>query len=459
MSSIFIFRRDFRNYDNTGLLKCIKETPKNDKIYPIFIFTPEQIKKNEFKSDNAVQFMIESLKELNIDVPLNLFYGHYMDVLKELIKSHSEIKAVYTNTDYTPYAIKRDEEIGMFLKKSNIKFEASHDITLYEPKTVLNLSGGIYQKFTPFYNKCLEIEVPKPKKYPPNLKFSKFKKNKFSIHFSDTDGYFKFNPELNVNGGRKLGKGILRKIKNFKNYDNTRNILAIETTHLSAYLKFGCLSIRETFHHLVKNLGNNDPLVRQLIWREFYYHLGYGFTEKFGYSLKDMYDNIKWQKNKKHLEAWKKGQTGYPIIDACMNEINNSGYMHNRGRLLVASFLIKNLGIDWREGEKYFAQSLVDYDVLVNNGNWQWVSGSGADSQQYIRVFNPELQSKRYDLDAEYIKFWLPQLKNIPSKELHEWSKYHKKYDMKKINYFEPIIDYKNSKKKVMDLYKKALHP
>tara|TARA_B100001093_G_scaffold143035_1_gene135496 strand:+ start:506 stop:1885 length:1380 start_codon:yes stop_codon:yes gene_type:complete len=458
MSSIFIFRRDFRNYDNIGFLKCIKETSKNYKIYPIFIFTPEQIKKNEFKSDNAVQFMVESLQELNKKVKLNLYYGHYLDVLKELIKTHSEIKAVYTNTDYTPYAIKRDQEIGKILKKLNIKFKPCHDITFFEPKTILNLSGGIYQKFTPFYHKCLDIDIPKPKKHLKDINIGKLKKNKYSIDFSITKEYYKFNSELNVNGGRKLGKAILKKIKDFKDYDNTKNILAIETTHLSAYLKFGCLSIRETFHQLVKHLGKNDPLIRQLIWREFYYHLGHGFIEKFGYSLKEIYDNIKWKKNPQHLEAWKKGETGFPIIDACMTEINRSGYMHNRGRLLVASFLIKNLGIDWREGEKYFAQSLVDYDVLVNNGNWQWVSGSGADSQQYIRVFNPELQSKRYDSEGEYIKYWLPQLKEIPSKELHEWSKYHKKYDIKKINYYQPIIDYKSSKEKVMRMYKKALH-
>ena len=251
---------------------------------------------------------------------------------------------------------------------------------------------------------------------------------------------------------------VLKTLEKFKDYDTSRNDMSKITTHLSAYIKFGCLSIREVFLKLKKLFGLNDPLIRQLIWREFYYHLGFGFPDRFGKALKPKYDNIKWKKNTKHLNAWKKGETGFPIVDACMKQINETGYMHNRGRLIVASFLVKNLGIDWREGEKYFAQSLVDYDELINNGNWQWVSGSGADSQQYIRVFNPSLQAEKFDKEAKYIKKWLPNLSQIPNKELFYWQDYYNNYKLKDINYVKPIIDYKESKKTVMEIYKKGLY-
>ena len=455
-NSIFIFRRDFRFYDNIGLIECLK---KSDKVIPIFIFTPEQIKKNVFKSDNAVQFMIESLLELKKELPsLSFFYGNYLDVLKEIV-SNEKIESIYTNTDYTPYAIKRDSDIHKFCESKDIKFFSLHDLLIFEPGTVLNGENKYYQKFTPFYNLCLTKTVHKPRKINKELK-NQMKKitNKYSVNNDDINKYYVHNDNLNVNGGRKNGLKILKSIKKHSDYNNTHNNLYIETTHLSAYIKFGCLSIREVFYKLVSVFNSKNPIVRQLIWREFYYHLGYGFTKRFGYSLKEHYDNIKWIKNKKHLELWKKGQTGFPIVDACMNQINTTGYMHNRGRLIVASFLIKNLGIDWREGEKYFAQSLVDYDVLVNNGNWQWVSGSGADSQQYIRVFNPSLQSEKYDSDCQYIKKWLPQLKDIPNRELHYWNQHYENYDLKEINYYKPIVDYKESKAKVMKIYKKGLH-
>ena len=173
--------------------------------------------------------------------------------------------------------------------------------------------------------------------------------------------------------------------------------------------------------------------------------------------MKDNYDNIKWDNNRTLFNKWKEGRTGYPVIDACMTQINKTGYMHNRGRLLVSSFLIKNLGIDWRWGEKYFAQSLVDYDVLVNNGNWQWTSGSGADSQPYFRVFNPWIQSDRYDKNCEYIKYWLPNLKNVENKHLHQWEKFHSEYNLKDIDYVKPIVDYKESKANSLKMYKKYL--
>ena len=455
--SIFIFRRDFRIKDNTAWNEMLKE--ENNSIYPIFIFTPEQIgKANKYKSDNAVQFMIESLLELSKEIKMTFCYGEIDDVLNNIIKNN-KIEAIYTNTDYTPYSVKREAIIDKICKQHEIKFNHYHDITLYEPNTIRTSSNQIYQKFTPFYRYCLEEKVREPTTKNTNNSDNTISKpkTKYAIDKSKLSKFYEENENIHIHGGRDNALKILHKINNYKDYEDTRNVMHLDTTNLSAYLKFGCISIREAYHYFVDKLGKKHPLVRQLIWREFYYHLGHGFIERFGKSLKIKYDKIKWGNNVSWFKKWKEGKTGYPIIDACMMQLNTTGYMHNRGRLIVSSFLIKNLMIDWRYGEKYFARKLVDYDVLVNQGNWQWTSGSGADSQPYFRVFNPSLQSERYDKDAIYIKKWLPQLKDIEPKHLHNWEKYYQEYNLKEIKYWEPMVNYTESKKKGISMYKKFL--
>jgi deoxyribodipyrimidine photo-lyase len=462
--SLFIFRRDFRLYDNTALYRCLKESKK---VYPIFIFTPEQVSdKNDFKSSNAIQFMIESLIDLSRhqELPnLTLLYGDYISIIKKIVSNNSKITSIYTNTDYTPYAIERDYKISKLCESLNLDFYCYHDITLIAPGNITNQSGTIYQKFTPFYNTGLNIKIDKVYSKPSKRQLLKTERlsrhqelNKYIINFQEAQKFYNENSKIHVHGGRNLATKILNSISKFKNYEDTHSMLPLETTHLSAYLKFGCLSIREAYFKLVEKFNKKDPIVRQLFWRDFYYHLGYHFVKRFGKSLKPNYDKIKWSLSKSKFESWKKGETGFPIVDACMKQINTTGYMHNRGRLIVASFLVKNLGIDWRFGEKYFAQSLVDYDVLVNNGNWQWVSGSGADSQPYFRIFNPALQSEKFDPECQYIKKWLPNLSEIPKKHLHHWSDNYSNYDLKQTKYFKPIINYKESKEKVLDMYKKA---
>ncbi len=451
--SIFIFRRDFRIKDNTAWNKMLET---NSIIYPIFIFTPEQIDNNKYKSDNSVQFMIQSLLELKKNVKKITFcYGDIENVLNDIIK-HNKIDSIYTNTDYTPYSIEREKRIEKLCKQNNIIFNYYHDITLFEPKTILTSSGLIYQKFTPFYRACMHEKVREPYTIKKHITVRKVK-TKYSIDSSKMHSFYKNNDDIHVIGGRNNGLIILKNISDFKTYEKTRNTLNIETTNLSAYLKFGCISIREVYNIFKNKFGKNHPLIRQLIWRDFYYHLGNGFLDRFGKSLKPHYDNIDWENNKSKFNKWKNGMTGYPIIDACMTQLNETGYMHNRGRLIVASFLIKNLMVDWRYGEKYFAQKLVDYDVLVNQGNWQWTSGSGADSMPYFRVFNPALQSEKYDKNADYIKKWVPQLKDIEPKHLHYWEDYYKEYNLKEINYFEPIVSYSDSKNKAINMYKKGL--
>jgi deoxyribodipyrimidine photo-lyase len=447
--SIFIFRRDFRIKDNTAWNNAINNSTT---IYPIFIFTPEQIKNNKYKSNNSVQFMIEGLLELAKDIKLTFCYGDIGDVLNDLIK-HNKIDSIYTNTDYTPYSVKREKIVQNIAKKNNIEFHYSHDITLFEPTTIKNGSGQFYQKFTPFYRACMKETVNEP--ITKNKNIDKYAKTKYEIDTHKMKSFYIHNDLIHVHGGRDNALKILKQISDYDHYENTRNILSMETTNLSAYLKFGCVSIREAYEVFKNKLGKKSPLVRQLIWREFYYHLGYGFIDRFGKSLKIKYDKIKWGNNKSLFNKWTKGQTGFPIVDACMTQLNTTGYMHNRGRLIVSSFLVKNLMIDWRYGEKYFAQKLVDYDVLVNQGNWQWTSGSGADSQPYFRVFSPILQSKNYDKDCLYIKKWLPELKDIDPKHLHDWETYYTEH--KDIKYYKPIISYSDSKKKALAMYKKYL--
>lgn len=458
--SIFIFRRDLRLNDNLGLINLINN---EENIIPIFIFTPKQVSKNSFKSYNCIEFMIQSLKDLDVSLKkynskLNLYYGEDIDVILEINKS-KKINKVYTNTDYTPFAVKRDEILKNKLKENDIDLNYFHDICLFEPGTVKNKTDGIYQKFTPFYKSLINKKVPSPTK----ISYNKLKKkgididnNKYLIDWDEANKFFKSsNTNLNTIGGRKNAKSILKKIKQWSNYDNEHDDLNFQTTFLSAYLKFGCISIRETYHTLKDTFGKNDPILRQLFWREFYYHLGYSFPHVIGASLKEDYDKIKWSDDNRTFKAWTKGETGFPVVDACMKQLNTTGYMHNRGRLIVASFLVKNLLHDWRKGEKYFATKLVDYDPLVNNGNWQWVAGTGADSQPYFRIFNPWTQGKKFDKDCKYIKKWIPELKNIPNKEIHEWDANHHKY---KDVYIGPIIDYKSSRTKTLNAYKKALN-
>ena len=453
MNSIFIFRRDFRVTDNVGFNKCYKNS-KN--VYPIFIFTPEQIKKNSFKSNNAVQFMIESLLDLDKKINLTFYYGDYENVIKSIIKT-KKINAIFTNTDYTKYAIQRDNNILKICKKYKIKFNKYHDICLLPPGSVLNKTNTYYQKFTPYYNEHLKKDVDSPKKMNINKSKIKSISTKYKILNSKLKTFYKENNNITVRGGRDNVLKIVSKIGNFKTYDKTRDTLSQETTRLSAYLKFGCISIREIYSIFKKKFGVKHALIRQLIWRDFYYHLGYGYIDRFGKSLKPQYDNIKWDNNPTLFKKWCDGETGFPIVDACMKELNTSGYMHNRGRLIVSSFLIKNLQINWEKGEKYFAQNLVDYDVLVNNGNWQWASGSGADSQPYFRIFSPISQSTKHDKECKYIKKWLPNLKNIENRHLHDWEKYNHLHNLKKINYVKPIIDYSKSRDITISMYKKAL--
>jgi len=450
--SVFIFRRDLRSVDNLGLIYACKNSKE---VLPIFIFTPEQIEKNSFKSDNAVQFMIESLEELNksLDNKLRLYFGKQEDIIAKLFKKDKNIDAVVFNMDYTPYSIKRDKKIAQVCKKNKKKCMSAHDYLLHKIGSLLKEDETPYRVYTPFFRAAFKKPVNSPKNYKCK-NIGKAPSITKSIDFQDTKKFYKENKNILVKGGRTHALKILNSIKDFKEYNKNRNDLTYETTQLSAYIKFGNVSIREVFYKIKLKLPNSNQLFNQLYWREFYYYIAYYFPV-FGKSMKPKYDKIKWSNNNNIFKKWCEGKTGYPIVDAGMREMNETGYMHNRSRLITSNFLVKLCLISWEKGEKYFAQKLTDYDPSVNNGNWQWTSGSGADSQPYFRIMNPWSQSEKFDKNAEYIKKWVPELKDVEPKHLHNWEKFHINYD---INYPSPIIDYKSSRKKTLDTYKKYLN-
>ena len=459
-NGLFIFRRDYRITDNIGL-SMLNSKCKN--VYTMFVFTPEQVgKNNSFKSHNAIQFMIESLDHLAEEIKnagghLHCFYGDNVKIVDLCIKTW-DIQCVCFNSDFTPYALDRDREIANLCKKRDVVCETAQDYYLYEPGTVFNVSGNPYQKFTPYYNTVLHKKVELP------IKLRKMHLQRGSIHsisnntISLEDAMRKFtviNPDIMVTGGRSNGLNMLSNaVKNQKHYDKTHNELHKSTSLLSAYIKFGCISIREVYHAFYRN----KELIRQLIWRDFYMNILYNYPYVLEKPMKLNYAKIKWHSNQRLFNAWTTGNTGFPVVDAGMRQMNETGYMHNRARLITSSFLIKTLLIDWRHGEKYFATKLVDYDPASNNGNWQWNASTGADSQPYFRIFNPWLQSKEYDPDAEYIKRWIPELREVSAKDIHSWYKSFEKYKNlgagTGIKYNKPIVDYDQQKVAALQLYK-----
>jgi deoxyribodipyrimidine photo-lyase len=456
MNGLFIFHRDFRIIDNNTLNQLNKLC---NNIYTCFIFTPMQVtNKNKFKSDNAIQFMIESLENLKNEIEskggkLIILYGDSKSEINNLINK-LDINYLATNKDYSPFAKEREKDYLKLCEQHEIEYLSLNDYYLYEPGNIIvESTGKAYTKYTPFYNKVSKISYQKPEKYK-KINFSKINyNNEYSLDKAKIQ-LIESNKDLLVKGGRDYALKIISNIDKYKNYSKDRDSLTYNTTQLSAYIKFGCISIREAAEKIKKN----NALFRQLIWREFYAHILNDYPYVLKGPLKEQYKSISWSKSVKKFDAWKKGKTGFPIVDAAMIEMNTTGYMHNRGRLIVASFLIKTLLIDWREGEKYFATKLTDYDPASNNGNWQWVASTGADSQPYFRIFNPWSQSQEHDPECEYIKKWIPELKSVPNNKIHKWFEYYEEFlKDKKIIYYKPIVDYKLQREKAIEMYKKGL--
>lgn len=434
--SLFIFRRDLRLYDNTASLAALENS---EHVIPCFIFDPEQVTdKNHYKSNNALQFMLESLADLQEQLKKHsghfyLFYGKPHEIIEQIFET-KKIDAVFVNRDYTPYSIQRDALIQKTCRKLKIDFNQYHDLLLHAPDGVLTKAGKPYTIFTPFYRASLKIPVPEPR----SDNHKNYYTHKILQEKDPREILSEFNKNIFVHGGRENGLKILKHIENFKDYENTRDIPELRTTGLSAHNKFGTISIREEFHTMVKHLSKTHMLVRQLYWRDFYTQIAAHFPRVFGHSYQEKYEKLQWQTDNTAFKKWCTGTTGFPIVDAGMRQLNTTGWMHNRVRMIVASFLTKDLHIDWRLGEKYFAQKLVDYDPAVNNGSWQWAASTGCDPQPYFRIFNPWLQQKKFDPQCAYIKRWVPELAEYSPKIIHALAS--QKIDIPQ--YPKPMVDH-----------------
>ncbi len=422
--SLFIFRRDLRLNDNLSLNIALRQS---EFVIPCFIFDDRQIgPKNSYKSPRALLFMLNCLDELNISLKnlsqstLFFFHGEPSEIVERLIQQ-KHIDAVFCNRDYTPFSLKRDEYIEKVCAHYSVPFISTNDCLLNNPEKILTNNGTPYTIFTPFYKKAIKSPVAEPEP----LAGTHFYKGTIAGALENPLEFFKkiapqFIPSPNLQIGRENALSLLKNLNSFSSYHDTRDIPSIQTTHLSHHNKFGTVSIREVYHTVKNSLDLNHGLIRNLYWRDFFYQVAYNSPFVFGEAYKKKFDHLVWQQEGPAFSAWCKGETGFPLIDAGMRELIETGFMHNRVRMLVASFLTKDLRIDWRLGEQFFAQQLIDYDPAVNNGNWQWAASTGCDAQPYFRIFNPWIQQKKFDPDGSYIYRWIPELRTLKPKQLHQ---------------------------------------
>jgi deoxyribodipyrimidine photo-lyase len=426
-ATIFWFRRDLRLYDNVGLFHALS---KSINVYPIFIFDKD-ITKNLKKDDYRLNFIKEQIKLMNeelkkYDCSINIFYGKPLDVFKNII-SKTKIERIVFNKDYEPYAVKRDNTVKELMTKNNIEFLNYKDHVIFEENEVVKDNGDPYVVYTPYSRKWInkfndqEIITYHSDKYLYNLKNINKALKIDEIPFSSN----LIPLELNFN------EGII------KDYERDRNFPAINaTSKLGVHLRFGTKSVRELV--LKSNSYENKTFLKELIWREFFIQILWHFPQTVDKCFKEKYENVGWINDNENFIKWCEGNTGYPIVDAGMRELNSTGFMHNRVRMITASFLCKHLLIDWRKGEKYFASKLFDYEQASNVGNWQWVAGCGVDAAPYFRIFNPTEQLKKFDKEKNYVKKWVPE------------------FDSE--SYVDPIIDHKYARERCLNTYKIGLN-
>ncbi|GAK77518.1 deoxyribodipyrimidine photolyase [Nonlabens ulvanivorans] len=434
--NIFWFRRDLRLDDNVGFLEALKsELP----VLPIFIFDKEIL--DHLPEDDArVTFIYEELQRMrsnlqeNHDSSLAMFYGKPLSIWQEIIDNY-EVNAVFTNRDYEPYAQERDLKLTSFFNDQKIEFFTFKDQVIYEKDDIVKGDGDPYVVYTPYKNKWLE-----------NFRNDFGKADNLTIHYTSEylDNCIKNsrlpNLDLSDMGFKKSDIEIPDynvKPTLIEDYEKTRNFPAIEngTSRLGVYLRFGVVSIRKMMKKA--DLASEKTFMSELIWREFFMTILYHFPHTVDNAFRSKYDRIEWRNNEAEFEKWKNGQTGYAIVDAGMRQLNTTGYMHNRVRMLVASFLCKHLLIDWRWGERYFAEKLLDFDLSANVGNWQWAAGSGVDAAPYFRIFNPITQKDKFDKNYKYIKQWVPEFDTD--------------------NYVEKMVDHKEARERCLKTYKEAV--
>ncbi|MBO9657356.1 MAG: deoxyribodipyrimidine photo-lyase [Chitinophagaceae bacterium] len=425
------FRRDLRLNDNAALYHALKDT---NPVVPVFIFDKNILDELQDRADRRVQFIRDALLNMQEQLEkkgstLDVRYGTPDDVFAGLLKDY-KIEKVFTNGDYEPYARERDQKIADMLKDAGASFHSYKDQVIFERNEVVKDDGTPYTVYTPYSRKWKALLNDfYLKSYPCKKYFKNFFQHSPKLIPSLASMDFK---EVN-----KPLPSVKWKPATVKDYKKQRDFPGIEggTTHLGVHLRFGTISVRE----LAREAGElSETFLGELIWRDFFQTILWHFPRVVQYSFRPEYDKIKWRNNEKEFLAWCNGETGYPIVDAGMRELNETGFMHNRVRMITASFLTKHLLIDWRWGEAYFGEKLLDYDLSANNGNWQWAAGTGCDAAPYFRIFNPYIQTKKFDPNLTYIRKWVPEFEEL--------------------TYPLPIVEHEKARERCLKAYKAALN-
>ncbi len=427
--NIFWFRRDLRLTDNAGLYHALKS---GLPVLPVFVFDTEILEKINHKNDARVTFIHNQIEEINKELleygsSLKVLHGRPVKAFQNLVNEF-ELKAVFCNNDYEPYAIQRDKEIKAFLEGIKVEFHSFKDQVIFEHNEVVKDDGSPYTIFTPYSKKW--------KQKLENIEIKEFQSHKnlqgllktppFSIPDLPELGFIKSSIQVPA-------FDITRELVTM--YAECRNLPALNaTSKLGTHLRFGTIGIRKVTG-IACNLS--ETFLNELIWRNFFSSILFHFPHVKNSAFKPKYDFIEWRNNEKEFDLWCRGETGYPLVDAGMRELNSTGLMHNRVRMVTASFLTKHLLIDWRWGEAYFAEKLLDFDMASNNGNWQWAAGCGCDAAPYFRVFNPETQQKKFDPENKYIAKWIPEIGTN--------------------NYPQPVVEHRFARERALKAYKKAL--
>ena len=426
---VFWFRRDLRLFDNTGLYHALKS---GKPVLPVFIFDAEILNKLN-SHDRRVPFIYRKIQEIKKTLEqknstLKVLYGKPLEVFQKLLAEYS-IAEVYTNHDYEPYARKRDKDVEVFLKSKGVNFHTFKDQVIFEKSEVVKDDDSPYKVFTPYSRRWKQ-------------RFSQIEVNSFPSE-NEAGSFFRCSPfelpSLKSLGFNEEGSIAVPppeiNVELIRNYENTRDFPAVEgTSHLGVHLRFGTVSIRELTRIAA---SHSEIFLNELIWRNFFTDILWHFPYVEKGSFKKQYDRIEWRNNEEEFDKWCRGETGYPFVDAGMRELNQTGFMHNRVRMAVASFLVKHLLIDWRWGEAYFAEKLLDFELASNNGNWQWAAGTGCDAAPYFRIFNPASQQKKFDKNGEYVRKWIPELVTL--------------------KYPPPVVDYAFARDRALAAYKKGL--
>ena len=427
--SIFWFRRDLRLHDNKAFFHALQS---EEKILPIFIFDIDILKKIP-KDDARISFIYSELKAMNMhlesfETEIKMFHGNPKEIFRSLIKKYN-IEKVFTNHDYEPYAIKRDLDIKEVVSSNKIDFQTYKDQVIFERNEITKKDGKPYVVYTPYSKKWLEkYETNKPKNYPSEDFLNRlYKKTKSKTLTLSDIGFIETNTPI---------KNYIFNSRIINEYEETRNFPALDnTSKLGPHLRFGTVSVRQMVSRA--DAQENKIFLKELIWREFFMQILWHFPETHKNSFKSKYDRIIWRNDEEEFKKWCDGNTGYPMVDAGMRQLNKTGFMHNRVRMLVGSFLCKHLLIDWRWGEAYFAEKLHDYEMSSNVGNWQWVAGTGVDASPYFRIFNPTSQIQKFDKDLKYIQKWVP--------------------DFQELTYPSPMVEHKFARERCLKTYKDAL--